>query len=302
MTAPRVVSHSELSTARRCAFKHQIFYGERWTRKQAPMSALGKGTAWHTVLEIHYSTLMAAQKAGSKNPARVLVVARQRVSAFIAELDDELADLMWWMYDGYVALYGHDPDWQILAVEHSAQARLPTPRGGRSGFILKLKIDLIVRDKSTRRVRIVDHKSGKDLPHSKALELDDQFPLYQWGLLQLGHDVFGLTYNAARTYRLVADLKDPGTTPLEERFERVPMYRTPKELQTIALEAYETALTRYQQQARVLKNGVDSPRTTDTMSCQWQCDAYEACLAGRKGVDWRSLLRAQGFSQDFSRH
>jgi|HubBroStandDraft_2_1064218.scaffolds.fasta_scaffold01427_6 hypothetical protein len=300
--APRIVSHSELSTARRCAFKHQIFYIERWSKQQDPMSALGKGTAWHLVMETHYNVLLAAQRREITDETRILAASRRKVSAVINDMPDELAELIWWMYEGYVSLYGADHGWTIMGVEHPAEIRLPTPRGGRSGFILKMKIDLIVRDRATKRIRIVDHKSGKDLPHGKALDLDDQFPLYQWGMQQLGFDVFGLTYNAARTYRLVSDIREPGTQALDERFYRHAMYRTPKELHTIALEAYQTARTRYRQQADVARDGMDAPRTTDTMSCQWQCDAFDACLAGRKGVDWRSLLRAKGLTQNFERH
>ena len=266
------------------------------------MSALSKGKAWHSILELHYNILLAAQRKDVKKVSVILERARSEVATFILDLDDELAELMWWMYDGYVSLFGADEGWEIMAVEHPAQVRLPTPRGGRSSFILKMKIDLIIRDRSTRRIRIVDHKSGKDLPHRKNLELDDQFTLYTWGLNELGHHVFGQTYNAARTYRLKADLEESGIQPLDERFSRTGLYRTPVELQAVAVEAYQVARARYQQQAEARKDGIDSPRTTDTMSCQWQCDAFEPCLAGRKGADWRSMMRAKGLTQDFERH
>lgn len=302
MAAPRIVSHSELLTARRCAFKHQIFYAERWTRPADPMSALGKGSAWHLVMEAHYNKLRAAQQKGIRDNKRILAACRKEVARLLADEPEELADLIWWMYDGYVALYGTDPEWQILAVEHPAQVRLPTPRGGRSQFILKLKIDLIIRERRTRHIKVVDHKSGKDLPGAKALELDDQFALYTWALNQLGHAVFGQVYNAARTLRLQADVKEPGTTPLAERFDRVPLYRTPKELDNIAVEAYQTASATYRSLAQARRDGRDAPRTTDPLSCRWQCDAFEPCIAGRKGIDWREFMKAKGFDQQFERH
>jgi hypothetical protein len=131
---------------------------------------------------------------------------------------------------------------------------------------------------------------------------DDQFGLYVWGLRQLGKRVFGCVYNAARTLRLQEDIKVPGKTPLDQRFDRIPLYRTDKELDRIAIEAYLMAYSRYRQQADVIRLGTDSPRHTDTERCSWRCDFKEACLAGRKGLDMRQFLRDQGFVQDFSRH
>lgn len=302
MAEPRIVSFSELTSARRCSFRHQAAYVERWSKKQDAMSALGKGTAWHAVLETHYNVILDAQRKGVTDRPKIEARCRTRVNALIAAMPEELAVLIGWMYEGHLVVYGTDPDWEILAVEHSGQVRLPTIAGRSSGFVLKMKIDLIVRERKTKRIRVIDHKSGKDLPHKKSLEIDDQFPLYVWGLNHLGRNVFGATYNAARTTRLVGDVKEPGSQPLDERFSRTPIYHTPKELNQIALEAFLTARTRYDEQRRVSRAGVDPPRTTDTLRCRWDCDFYDACLAGRKGVDWRAYLRTTGFTQDWERH
>lgn len=302
MAEPKIVSFSELTSARRCSFRHQAAYVERWSKPQDGMSALGKGIAWHTVLETHYNVILDAQRKSVTDRAKIEARCRTRVNEFIGTLPEELAELISWMYEGHLAVYGTDPEWEILAVEHSGQVRLPTVAGRPSMFVLKMKIDLIVRERSSRRIRVIDHKSGKDLPHKKSLEIDDQFPLYVWGLNHLGRNVFGATYNAARTLRLKADIIEPGSQPLDERFSRTPIYHTPKELNQIALEAFLTARTRYQEQRQVSRAGVDPPRSTDTLRCQWDCDFYAACLAGRKGVDWRSYLRSTGFAQDFERH
>lgn len=302
MSPPRIVSFSEISTAKRCSFRHQLAYVERWSKPPDPMSALGKGTCWHTVMEAHYNVIRTAQQKGMTDLGKVEARCRSVVTRILGTQQEELAELIWWMYDGYVNVYGTDPDWQILAVEHAAEARLPTPRGGRSGFILKMKIDLIVRQRSTKRIRVVDHKSGKDLPHKKSLEIDDQFPLYVWGLNRLGKKVFGAEYNAARTTRLAGDVRVPGSQPLDERYSRTPIYHTPRELEGIAVDAYLMASSRYAEQRRMTKLGVDSPRSTDTFRCQWDCDYYDPCIAGRKGVDSRAFLRTTGFEQDFERH
>jgi hypothetical protein len=262
---------------------------------------------------------MKCQRTGVIHHAAILERCKKAVMPVIYGLPkEELQDLIWWMYEGYVNFFGADDNWQIIAVEHPAEVDLPAPDGSTGRFRLKLKIDLVVKERDTGRIRIVDHKSGKDLPHRKALELDDQFPLYQWALQVLGRNVFGLTYNAARTLRLKEDIqaeailsgiesppekgKVPAPTPLDERFCRESMHRTAKEMKQIAFEAYMTAETRYEEQARVKGYGLDSPRTTDTLRCQWDCDFYAQCLAGRKGMDWRDYLHRSGFEQNFERH
>lgn len=315
-----VVSHSELLTAKRCSFKHQAAYVERWSKKAAPDSALGKGSAWHTVLEAHYNEIMKCQREGEISRAKILDRCKSVVMLVIYSLPtEEVQDLIWWMYEGHVNLYGADEDWQIIAVEHGAECALPDVGGASDPiFRLKVKIDLVVKERSTGRIRIVDHKSGKDLPHQKSLEMDDQFPLYQWALTRLGKRVFGLTYSAARTLRLQEDIRAelvasgmevlkpgqvvPQSTPLDERFTRVNMHRTDREMEQIAYEAAETALTRYLEQARVKAAGRDSPRTTDPLRCRWDCDFKDPCLAGRKGMDWRDMLHRTGFEQQFERH
>lgn len=300
----RIVSYSELDTMRQCPLKHELAYVHRYTKKQPPDSALSKGTMWHAVLEAHYRTIQAAQREDVADTAKLLKDCRLAAEQVLDNADPDLADLGWWMYDGFTSLYGTDEDWRILAVEHNATCRLLTPRGTRSGFYLKMKIDVVIKERRTGNIKVVDHKSGKDLPSKKSLDLDDQFGLYTWGLRQMGKKVFGQVYDAARTTRLKADVQVPGTTPLDERYRRIPLYRTDKELTQVALEAYLSASARYRQQAEVNKLGIESPRHTNPQTCSWRCDFEEACLFGRKAGVGRThqFLRDQGFVQDFTRH
>lgn len=230
----------------------------------------------------------------------------------------EVADDHTYFADGLLThnCYGLDEEWRVVAVEHQAVCRLPTPTGRPSGFKLKMKIDLIVgklTQSGAKQLWVVDHKFVSNLPKGKELDLDDQFGLYTWGLRKMGKTVFGQIYDAARSQRLVGEAKVwdgntdqdyyPGIVqPLKERFQRTPMYRTDIELDTIAVEAYLTAKARYQQQRELSRAGVDSPRHTDPQTCRYLCDYTEPCLAGRKGADLREYLDAKGYRQDFTRH
>lgn len=315
MAQPVVISYSELASMR-CPLQHQLSYIERWTHIPDPMSPLGKGTAWHLAMETHYKEIKHRQDRDLRGEQSTLAAASAAVERAIEEQvepgSSDLADLVWWMYRGYTAKWGADAQWRVLAVEHAAQCRLPTPSGRPSGFILKMKIDLIAQDLTTRgnQIWIIDHKSCRNLPKGKELELDDQFGLYTWGLRSMRKKVFGQIHNAARTERLVAESKVWGTSEyvtgevqaLPDRFVRTPTYRTDIELDTIAVEAYLTARARYDQQRQLTKQGVDSPRRTDPSTCRFLCNYLDPCLAGRKGVNMREYLHDRGFRRDPTRN
>jgi hypothetical protein len=208
------------------------------------------------------------------------------------------------MYEGYVEKWGLDDRWEVLVVEYKTVVPLryaPTKTGrpGRmSKFDLKMIIDLVIRDRDTGRIWIIDHKSHANLPKARELELDDQFGLYTWGLRQLGHKIFGCIYNTARTTRNKGDFQEnldewhrkkaagekPGALPkqqtLDERYDRYLMNRTVPETDAAAQDALSTALNLYSKANR-------GERHTNSDTCRWKCDYTEACLLGRKTGDDR---------------
>lgn len=306
-----VVSFSELDSFKQCPHKHELAYFERWSRPKDETSAAGRGTIWHKLMDTHYSAL---KDDPTCDPRPFVMQAIQEFRR--AGKDADTMDLLAWMYEGYVEMWGFDHNWEILRVEHKVVVPLRFPNGRLSRFDLKMIIDLIVRDRSTRRVWLVDHKSHAYLPKDKELDLDDQFGLYTWGLRQLGHDVFGSVYNTARTQRNKGDKpeevaawdakkaggakltsKRPEPQPLDARFDRHLMARTEPELETLAQEALSTARTAY---------GPHNfkERHTNTDTCKWRCDFSEACLFGRKVGPQRErvFLGDLGFRQDFTRH
>jgi hypothetical protein len=318
-----VVSWSEIDAARQCPMKHDLSYIERWSKPPRPDGALARGTLWHNVLEEHYRVLASTQgakpgdkptgtdkdrmKAARKAVAKVLFEAEQAAGSNSSAL--ETVNLITWMYEGYVELYGLDPNWWIAATEHAAQVRLPNLAGKPSRFALKLKIDLVIAVRPgimtktpNWKTYVVDHKSGKDLPRDKDFDLMDQFSLYTWSLRKMGRKVFGQMYSAARTFRSVNDQSGKSIDPLDKRFSRTPMHRTDTELERVAVEAYQTVAARYRQQIEVDRAGAEPPRHTNEQTCSWRCDFTEPCLHGRKGGDMRDFLRSTGFIQSFERH
>lgn len=289
MASTIIVSWSEIDTARQCFMKHEKAYKMRW-REPTIGPALQKGTLWHSVMDVHYGTIKRARSEG-RLPDR-----DEMLEGILPLLYDEKSNqtefqtLIEWMYTGYLEFYGMDPEWQIVAIEHPAEFWLPTPKGGRSRFKLKVKIDLII--KLGGRYWVVDHKSGKDLPKDKDLDWSDQFGLYVWGLRHMGKKVHGAIHSAARTQK-----NKSKPQPLDERFLRTPMYRTDAELDTIAVEAYKTARMAYSTPLG------EAGRTPDEDRCSWRCGYTEPCRMSRKGVaPMDELLSDYGFVIDTTRH
>lgn len=289
MARTKTVSFSELDAYRQCRLKHHLAWKERWREPVTP-AALSRGTLVHSVLEEHYTAL---KEGGGLPEARKRIRDAELLYDPRSGNQTEEQELVEWMYDGYVEAHGTDEDWEILAVEHRDEAWLLTERGTRSSFKLKVKIDLVVRDRSAGGgIYVVDHKSCRNLPKGKDVDLDDQQGLYTSALRTKGHDVRGSVTNSLRTQKLVRAMS------MDERFKRESTVRTDVELDTIRLEA----LRLFREAYRPVKGQDLPPRSPDTERCGWRCGFTEPCLASRKGADARQMLEDMGFVQDWERH
>lgn len=297
-----VVSFSELDTYRQCPLKHFLAYKQRWSQPPEEGSPLRKGTIWHQVMEAHYLSLKADDDAGKP---RSLARAGEAVLPFIfSDGGFQTSDqaLVQWMYEGYVDQYGTDDQWEILAVEYKLAEFLPDPQGGDSEFVLKGKLDLIVRDRKTGKIWVVDHKSGANLPSMFDLDIDDQFGVYTWLMQHKGLKIMGAIHNAARTTRNQADYPEykgsskPQT--LDQRMSRTILTRSAKELENLANDAFAVAVNIYPPEGHELPL-YSSP---DPRQCGWKCDFKEIHLIARKGRDLPQVLEEYGFVQDFTRH
>lgn len=304
----RTVSWSEIQNFRSCPRKHLYGNKQRWSMTPPDHTALGKGILFHEVMEQHYLALMRGEDPAA--PVAQFLARRESEGR-----NPEILDLVSWMYQGHLDRWGHDDEWEIIAVEFPFEFPLLERDGSPSGFRVKGKVDIVVRNRRTGRVFVVDHKTGANLPKKKDLDLDDQMGLYLWGLRQLGYKPFGAIWSAARTTRNKGDypgaLQDwenkkllgekPGARPkvqtLDERFDRVFLSRTDKEMREVAFDVLASAKTAYSPDNQ-------HERHYDTERCQWMCGFTEACLMGRKTTEarGRGFLQDLGFTQNFSRH
>ncbi|MES2866815.1 MAG: PD-(D/E)XK nuclease family protein [Actinomycetota bacterium] len=279
------VSYSESDAARQCKLKWHLAYVERWRTTDTP-AALARGTALHAVQETHYAALQLRNPTETPDKDFLATLRGHMVEHGLLEVEggDESVD---WMYDGYTEFYGCDNAWEILAIEVDFDIPLYDHTGAESQFRLQGRIDLIVRNRGTGKIFVVDHKTCSNLPTAKALDFDEQMALYTIAGRRMGFDVYGAIYNAIRSKKLVRKM-----TP-EERFSRAIVTKTEFELTVVEHELVETMLDAHRPRQ------MDPPRSPDPDRCNWKCPFKEACLAGRKmgPVRMREFLRDTGFKQ-----
>lgn len=298
----QIVSYSELDTFRQCPLKHHLLYQRRWTKPTKPDSALAKGSLWHLVMEDHYGIIKAWQ---DKNNRRMSDIAERNVLKKAAKLVSnrlhdpdtgeyysDVHELVAWMYEGYVKMYGADLNWRIVGIEHQIQIPLLDAKGEASRYLLKAKLDLIVREWDSGNLWIVDHKSGANLPTQMDLEIDDQFGLYTWLMRRVGKPVMGSLHSAARTQR------NKGPMALDSRMSRTYLNRGEIELTNLALDAYYAAKAAYPDDPEYAAR-YSSP---DPRSCGWKCDVKEPHLIMRAGANPDKVMIEYGFKVDRTRH
>lgn len=302
---PIIVSYSELDTYRQCPLKHHILYGQRWTKPPKPDSALSKGSLYHKVMEEHYRLIKAYQdthkgrnpKVGSEEEALLLEACKAEIWPMLWDSRagrwiSDVAELIAWMYEGHIENYGTMPEWRIVGVEHQIITPLRDERKRRTRYHLKAKLDLVIRDRQSGGLWVVDHKSGANLPNDMDLEIDDQFGLYTWAMREVNKPVLGSVHASNRTQR------NKSFMPLDTRMRLTYLNRDKVELDNLALDAYEVARAAHPPASqRAARYSSPDPR-----SCSWKCDIKEPHLLMRRGRNPADVLREYGFKIDRTRH
>lgn len=246
-------SWSEIDTARQCLQKHQLRYKAEWETKDESRP-LTLGNMWHELMEDLYG-------GDAGTPVKKLRKWRDE------EVDPDFVDVLAWMLKGYYDAWGSgDPTWRANVWAVEMEFELPLPDVGFGPLTLKGFIDLIVNING--KLWVVDHKSsGSPRPRDRDLDMADQWTLYVWALRELGHDVFGSIHNYAMTKQLVRK------QTVEERFARIPIHRTQREVEAVAREASITAW--------LAKGENGAPRSPGD-HCWRRCDFIDVCVADRR--------------------
>jgi len=176
--------------------------------------ALSVGKLWHYGLAAHYLGIQAAQNVGPNQDPGDLGYPEphdavdQFLAAYLVELeelpDQDMAQgamedarkngaLVHDLLEAYLDHWDGWDQWEILAVETPLEMRLLTPKGTRSHWRFAGIPDVVVRDRSDGRIKIVDHKSTSTMSREQfqaELELDPQSRGYclLWSTLNNGEE------------------------------------------------------------------------------------------------------------------
>lgn len=174
--------------------------------------ALWFGTLVHVALQHHYIP-------GTKRGIDPRETWEKLVKERIAEIKDEVRrgesvegdieaaekdlDLGISVFDNYLATYGSDDEWEVLAPEQTFSVLLPRPGGGEPIVRFVGTFDLVAIHLPTGKLWLWDHKTAKSIQVSH-LPLDDQAGGYfavapqvlaHQGIVPKGTALDGIMYN-----------------------------------------------------------------------------------------------------------
>lgn len=279
------VSHSQLGTYDRCAFKWFLSYELGYKPKSVPTNVT-LGSLIHSFLEEHYKLVQEHGHGGFDYQASMQEFLRSQPVEKQGDL--EALDRASRLIERYLYLAEiEDQSWEIIEVEVAREVEFKTPKGRL--YTLVFIPDLIVRERESGRLWLVDHKTAGNAAFWSDTEImmDHQMPTYIAGLRQEGLDIYGIVYNFLNRY----DYKDYNGTPTEKLFKRVHSYRTPVEIDTMVRELGF-------QVDDLIENEI--PRRSLRKECS-RCWFQEPCLMSMKGMDIKRVLEA-GFELKGSYH
>lgn len=167
-----------------------------WFHGLMAAQGLKQGLAQGTLLEVPaavnlgHDDLKYAPTEGL-TPASAHQMWIEEVHAYVPEGVDEnwdaLPDTVWFLYERYIAAHKERlVSEEVLLVEHQWSRTEPN-----SGMVWGGRVDRVVRDRSTGRVIVRDHKTTSSVPDADQRLLNSQLHLYAWGLAPTlaGHDL-----------------------------------------------------------------------------------------------------------------
>jgi hypothetical protein len=325
-----LVRTSERSAFKRCRWAWNLSFEERLRqRRDAPV--LRFGTLVHEALAMYY---VKGKKRGL-HPAkafRKVYDADIKVAgefAVFAETGDILEGEEWVdarqlgidLLEMYVERYRGDRGWEVIATEQPFQVPVLNPRTGRYMFTYTGILDLIMKEISTKRIWIWDHKTCRAFTDVLyAMPMNDQFGSYwtfgsDWlrteGILRQSQfkDLSGLLVNLLRRAKRDDRLqnadghylnKDGSVSKRQpsEIFHREPTYRSEHDKE----EVRRRAMNDYREMQMVRRGELPSNKSPSMWHCKG-CAWLDVCELHETGNDWKPMLSATTEAWDpYSQH
>jgi hypothetical protein len=252
----RVITNSELKTARRCSREHYLAY-VRGIRPVVVPEPFVDGNAIHLGLAAYW----LAQ--GDLDPLGLALSELHQL-----QLDPYKHARLAVMLTGYHERWGTQRHhYEVLAVEREFRSPLINPESGKRSrtFDIGGKVDVIAKDKRTGLLVLIEHKTTSDdigpgSTYWRRLLLDSQISIYYDGARALGYPVDECLYDV---------LFKPQQRPLKATPEETRKYtktgqlyanqrdvdETPEEYAARMIEAVMADPDKYYQRGRVVRTG-----------------------------------------------
>lgn len=192
----KILTNSARSVFLNCRKKYEFNYIYGLTTRKVNVPFL-VGGLYHNELEEMYSTGSFDPKAANERVSKACDIACQSVGITGAE-----SDLIWsqqaivmGMSIGYAKLYLKNDlkKWKVIEPESSFTVDIGT-------WKYRGKVDLIVQDKKTKVIKLIEHKTTGQLTpgYIAKLPLDNQILGYAWAKIQQGFNVTEIVYNICK--------------------------------------------------------------------------------------------------------
>lgn len=213
------------------------------------------------------------------------------------------------MLDGYVELYGKDPQWYVLFIEHSFKVRVMWD--GEPIAIFHGTFDGVVRDLDDGYIYLLEHKTAAQI-RTGFLALDDQAGGYlavaesvlrAKGILKPGERIHGIIYNYLRK-------SFPDDRPQNEKGEYLNMdgsvskKQPPKKFVREVIERGadepRNQMIRLANEVQIMngmRTGAIPVYKNTTPDCDW-CPFFVMCKVHERGGDWDTIARSAYYQQD----
>lgn len=300
---------------------------EEVLKPKTPVPPLRFGSLVHMALADYYKKGIRRGPHPAESFIRHYDAEAKAQGEFGFRVDDLEADEVWAearvlgyeMLDHYVKHYGRDDEWQVLVTEQPFKQLVYRPSTGfpvGSSFNEPLFwyvgiIDLIIRNRRTGRVHIVDHKTAKAI-NVMYLSLDSQATgywtwgldwIYEKGLLKADQKPAGMIYNHLRKAFTDKREKDSDGFSLNKDgsvskkqpaiyFQRTEIFRDINEREAARYQV----LAEYEDMIRIRQEGSTDQPPVSAYKNQGQftcpgCWCFDFCELHEIGADWTEMRK-----------
>lgn len=272
----RRISNSELATWTTCQRKYYYEF-DLGLEPRVTGGALGRGVLLHSTLAEYYERLKAkATHEDAVKDARSHLLAAMQSNEYAIDTVTEVDRLL----KGYWDYYQGDWDWEILEVEKSYDLNME-----EGLYDYSLRLDLLVRVRSTGAVVLVDHKTAYNFWSQDDLSLNPQFPKYLGTLRANGVHVDYALLNQIRT----RSLKNPDYSDLFQRTEcRPSRAKVGNSLREQVIGSRQ--IVEHRNKPLALRES-SVVRVLNKQVCGW-CSVKELCLSEFDGGDISTAIQA----------